>query len=34
MPDFFRGEPLQETMLGDRAAVLAWLDRVGTFEVV
>lgn len=34
MPDWFRGKPINEDMLGNREGVMAWLGKVGTYEVV
>lgn len=34
MPDWFRGKPITEEMLGNREEVMAWLGKVGTYEVV
>ncbi|ORY97565.1 Alpha/Beta hydrolase protein [Syncephalastrum racemosum] len=35
MPDFFRGEPLtEEKMAGGKEAIVAWISRVGSFDVI
>jgi hypothetical protein len=34
MPDFFRGKPCTEEMLGDRERLMAWIGKFGSFEVV
>lgn len=34
MPDFFRGKPATESMLGNRDELMAWIQKEGTIDVV
>lgn len=34
MPDFFRGEPWTDEKMGDMQALIAWIGKVGSIEVV
>ncbi|KAG0163372.1 hypothetical protein DFQ28_003148 [Apophysomyces sp. BC1034] len=34
MPDFFRGRPWNIKNIGNRKAVMTWLSKVGTFDLV